>query len=513
MHVTAVRLWLVVSAALTTTYFLCSGSVQTIAFQMFSVVTACALLSGRRRSKLSMPWMFLAAAQLAWVTSFVLATLGARVWHSDNLFASNVAYLAGYPLIGLGLFGLQRRRSPRHDRTGMIDASIIAIGITVVIWVYVLSPYTTVEGYSVVDRITALAFPIGDIMLLAAAARLLVSRGVRSISFLCLLGFVFATVGGDCLNLFLSLRGTYQPGGWTDSFWVAGYVLLGLAAVHPSAPLVETKAQIVDARITWPRLVALTIASLLAPGVLIVQHVRHAATELSVVATSTVGLFVLVVARMWQVTKALERSREQSLHDSLHDSLTGLANRSLFHQTIKKNLERAPGINPRVALLYVDLDDFKSINDTLGHDAGDTVLRAVGKRLASSVRGTDLVARLGGDEFAVVLIEPDPRALPAVADRLLRALHQPVLLGEERRFVTASVGMIMDDLRSNDAEHLLRRADRAMYDAKRGGKGKVVFHGEDGLTFEPTFESAVPGLGSPESLTASTAVDPDLVGT
>ena len=436
-----------------------------------------------------MPWMFLAASQLAWVASFVLATLGSRVWHSDNLLASNMAYLSGYPLIGIGLFGIQRRRSPRHDRSGLIDAAIIAIGITVVIWVYVLSPYTTVEGYSFVDRITALAFPVGDIVLLAAAARLLVSKGARSLSFVCLLGFVFATVAGDCINLFLSLRGSYQPGGWTDGFWLAGYVLLGLAAVHPSAPLVETKAQVVDARITWPRLVALTIASLLAPGVLIVQHIRHAATELTVVATSTVGLFVLVVARMWQVTKALERSRAQSLHDSLHDSLTGLTNRKFFHETIKRNLEREPGINPRVALLYVDLDEFKTINDTLGHEAGDTVLREVGIRLKSSVRTTDTVARLGGDEFAVVLIGPDPSALPAIADRLLRSLHQPIELANERRFVTASVGMVMDDLRSNDAEQLLRRADRAMYDAKRGGKGKVTFHGDDGATFVPTIET------------------------
>ena len=512
MHVTAVRIWLVISIALTATYFLCSGSIQTIAFQMFSVVTACALVSGRRRSKLSMPWMFLAAAQLAWVTSFVLATLGARVWHSDDLLASNAAYLLGYPLIGLGLFGLQRRRSPRHDRTGMIDASIIAIGITVVIWVYVLSPYTTVDGYSMVDRITALAFPIGDIVLLAAAARLLVSRGARSISFVCLLGFVFATVAGDCLNLFLSLRGTYQPGGWTDSFWVVGYVLLGLAAVHPSASLVETKAQIVDARITWPRLVALTTASLLAPGVLIVQHIRHAATELSVVATSTVFLFVLVIARMWQVTKALERSRAQSMYDSLHDSLTGLANRSLFHQTIKTNLEREPGINPRVALLYVDLDDFKIINDTLGHEAGDKVLREVGKRLAVSVRVTDTVARLGGDEFAIVLIEPDPQALPAIADRLLQALHEPVQLGDELRTVSASIGLVMDDLRMNDPELLLRRADRAMYDAKRHGKGKVAFHAMDGTTFEPTFEIAWSPSLTPDRRMRRPSMT-DLVGT
>ncbi|MEU2350341.1 EAL domain-containing protein [Modestobacter sp. NPDC049651] len=155
-----------------------------------------------------------------------------------------------------------------------------------------------------------------------------------------------------------------------------------------------------------------------------------------------------------------------------HDSLTGLANRALVRQTLAELVAPGHRADP-VGVLFCDLDEFKAVNDRLGHEAGDDLLRQVADRLRECVRPGDLLARLGGDEFVVVL--PDvtgDRALAAVGERVLAALHRPFHLGRETVRVGASVGGVLG--RPGDAvTDLLRDADAAMYEAKRAGRGRV----------------------------------------
>jgi diguanylate cyclase (GGDEF)-like protein/PAS domain S-box-containing protein len=162
-----------------------------------------------------------------------------------------------------------------------------------------------------------------------------------------------------------------------------------------------------------------------------------------------------------------------------HDALTGLPNRELFVDRLGGALDRRrPGDGSRhVAVLFVDLDDFKVVNDSLGHDAGDELLQVVAQRLGGALRPGDVIARLGGDEFSVLLPDVSRPAAMAVAERVAAMLRAPIAIGGHQRFVTASVGVSFagpDD----DPHALLRDADAAMYHAKGTGKARAaVFDG------------------------------------
>ena len=456
-------------------YFACDGLLADVLYEIVGAAAAGAIVVGVRRQRLARtPWYLIAAAQTAWIIGDALSTIGEFVLHRPRPLASDLAYLAGYPLLAIGLIRLVRLRAPDRDRSGLIDGWILACGMAVVLWVYVLAPYAKASDVSLRDRLVSLAYPIGDVILLAVAARLAAARGARPASFWWMIAFLASTMAGDSISLVLSLTGSYQPGGPIDSLWLLGYLALGAAVLHPSAPVLEAAAVRVDERLSWRRLVGLGASSLIAPGVLAVQAARGASLELLVVINGTMLLFVLVVARMWQLVKALEHGKEQLRRDALHDPLTGLANRVLLGHRLSQMLTRPQTAEPRVALIYVDLDDFKTVNDTLGHAVGDELLVAIGRRLAASLRDDDLAARVGGDEFVVALGSPDVDQVAVVARRLHDALEAPVVLAGELRVVRASLGVVIDRDDANDADALLVRADAAMYAAKRAGKGRLV---------------------------------------
>jgi len=160
-----------------------------------------------------------------------------------------------------------------------------------------------------------------------------------------------------------------------------------------------------------------------------------------------------------------------------HDELTKLPNRVMFAQRLEHALSQATRHGRRLAVLFIDLDRFKIINDTLGHDVGDALLREVARRLTESLRASDTVARLGGDEFVVLLEElSDPVYVTAVAHKLIAALAQPVALGGGEYHVTASIGASAYPDDSADAQALLKNADIAMYRAKEQGRNTFQFY-------------------------------------
>ena len=167
--------------------------------------------------------------------------------------------------------------------------------------------------------------------------------------------------------------------------------------------------------------------------------------------------------------RALE---EQLKHEALHDPLTTLANRALFVDRVGHALSRRD--NPdSTGVLFMDLDDFKTINDSLGHAAGDELLQAVAQRLKGNLRVEDTVARLGGDEFAVLVEDSDPDMVMQVGQRLLDALRAPFEIAGKQVHIGASVGTAMSGVDNRQAEVLLRNADVAMYTAKSRGKGRL----------------------------------------
>jgi diguanylate cyclase (GGDEF)-like protein len=187
--------------------------------------------------------------------------------------------------------------------------------------------------------------------------------------------------------------------------------------------------------------------------------------------------------RLEQAVAKLESLQDQLHHQAYHDPLTDLPNRSLFMESVRDALAR-PGRH--VALLFVDVDDFKTVNDSLGHATGDELLVAIGERLRQCLRPEDVVARLGGDEFAVLLPGPTDQlaAGERIAGRIMRAFDAPVQAGDHLLSVHLSVGIATSAQAAGDADQVIRNADVAMYQAKAKGKGRFE-------VFEPSVADAI----------------------
>ena len=177
---------------------------------------------------------------------------------------------------------------------------------------------------------------------------------------------------------------------------------------------------------------------------------------------------------------------EQLERQAFHDPVTNLANRALFNERVRHALVRARREGARVAVIFMDLDDFKTINDSLGHAAGDEVLAEVAKRLDTSIRAADTAARFGGDEFAILLEETaGPEDAAEIAERIVELLKVPLHLDGKEIVVQASLGVaVIEDQAAVDADDLIRNADAAMYIAKRDGKGSYRL-------FEPEMHAEV----------------------
>ncbi|MEV6303332.1 bifunctional diguanylate cyclase/phosphodiesterase [Actinoplanes sp. NPDC051861] len=184
-----------------------------------------------------------------------------------------------------------------------------------------------------------------------------------------------------------------------------------------------------------------------------------------------VVLTAIVVARQQSVFRENAGLVARLDHGATHDTLTGLPNRALFTERLDEALAADDADRP-VSVALIDLDDFKTVNDTLGHGIGDALLVAVAERLTVTIRKEDTVARLGGDEFVVVLDGIDPEAAEAAAHRMIAALAEPVVAQGHELLVRASIGLA-DGHAGEDAADLLRRADIAMYAAKHGGGSNV----------------------------------------
>jgi diguanylate cyclase (GGDEF)-like protein/PAS domain S-box-containing protein len=177
---------------------------------------------------------------------------------------------------------------------------------------------------------------------------------------------------------------------------------------------------------------------------------------------------------------AVKQTQEQLYHMANYDSLTGLANRRFFHGRLEQNLQEARRSGEMVALMFIDLDGFKLINDNMGHRTGDVLLRAVADRIRENVRDSDTVARIGGDEFTVVIPRlHNSRHAVGVAQKILTRVAEPVTLEQQEIFTSSSIGIAIFPQDAADVEGLLQSADTALYRAKQRGKNGYQFYSRD----------------------------------
>jgi diguanylate cyclase (GGDEF)-like protein/PAS domain S-box-containing protein len=696
-----------------------------------SPVAAILLGLRRHRPRSRGPWLWFAVGFLLFWLGDLYTYSYPRLLGKEVPFPSigDAAYLVVYPALMAGLLILVRRRNPGGDRAGAIDSLIMTLGLALISWVALIKPSLYVDELSVAAKLVSIAYPIGDILLLAAAIRLAVDTGTRRPAFYLLAASIVALLVTDFVYGLLTLQGAYDGQAWLDVGWISFYLLWGAAALHPSMRELEQPATDREPRLTSLRLLLLTCASLMAPVIAFVQTLDDT-KDRGVVNVAAILLFALVVARMAGLVRQQERSvererilsaagadlvgatsreeicraalhaasalagaeadarlclieqdsvliaapgaatwtlpslasdpvqrrqelrlpdchlhaldltvrgetrgmlvigvdseshalrgslaalatevslalesaalmeevhrragearfaslvqhasdlitvldpnatvvyqspsiervlgyaaedvvgtrferllnpgeegrllhlladrsagaepqvlecalrhqdgsvrqfeilytdlledenvrgivlngrdvserkafEEQLSHQAFHDPVTGLANRALFGERVRHAVSRARREDAGLAVLFMDLDDFKTVNDSLGHAAGDAVLLEVAKRLDACVRASDTAARFGGDEFAVLLEDVNGAQDAAdTAERILESLAAPLRLEGKEIYIGSSLGIsVVGGDAIADADELIRNADAAMYIAKRDGKG------------------------------------------
>ncbi len=379
----------------------------------------------------------------------------------------DVLWLTLYPASYIGLAGFARARERRVPVGVWLDGLIAGLGVAAIGAAIVFRPVLASATGGSVAVATELAYPIGDLLLAAMVVGVLAVRGWRLDRMWVMLGGGFLMLAtADCMYALQVADGATTPSNMTNLCYVAGTALLGLAAWQPVA--VETADSVPTASV----LLIPAGFTLTALGVLVSDHF----SRLDPLALTLAMLTMLAAIVRTGVTFRDVRSLAVTRHEALTDDLTSLPNRRHFLRHVRDAISSRRAARDGLALLIIDLDHFKELNDTLGHEAGDLLLRQVGARLRAVLRASDTAARLGGDEFGVLLSAVgDHDTAVRVADKILSAISEPFAIKGLSLRVTASIGIALFPEHAQDDEQLMQHADVAMYEAKAARSGRASY--------------------------------------
>lgn len=425
-------------------------------------------------------WALLAAGSLCAGLGDLLWAYYELVAHRATPFPSlaDASYLLFPVFTGLGLLAYPLGRRSRQATLRLVtDGVLVASSLFALSWDTALGAVAGKGGDSAFAFGVALAYPVTDVVLLTITVLVITSTSVKGQRSLILTGTALASLTvADSAFGYLSTTGTYATGNLLDTGFVTAYLLLAAAAYYGEASSGDTRQ-----RPTAPPVWAVTVPYLLCAGG-VAASVGPLVRRAQTVPLVTAGILIasLFARQLFTIMDnrrllAAVGDREQQLrHQAFHDELTGLANRALFTDRLAHALTLHARDRRPVAVLFLDLDDFKVVNDSLGHAVGDDVLASVAHRLRAVLGDADAIARLGGDEFAV-LVE-GVRSPMEIADRVVASFAEPFVVGGHTLPVRASVGLALVDGCGphRDAGELLKRADLAMYEAKRAGKAQAV---------------------------------------
>ncbi len=408
----------------------------------------------------------------------VLFTAGSVLWTSWVQFFNPVPYpsiadacfLVFFVLAFLGIGLLVRETLPRTSRTVWMDALIAAFGVAALESTLVIGRIWLASKGDFGVVATNIAYPIGDLVLVTMVVAVFAVRGWRPGRPWWMLGLglvVFAAA--DSVYVLRVTSGTYVTGTPLDSMWLIGAFLMVVAAWQGlGAPLQQ-------ARIVQPPIFVPVLFLLTSLGIVVYATARPGSLPLGVgLAAITLAIAIARSAYAFRQLRALAESRREARTDEL----TGLPNRRLFFERLLVCLEPRPTPH-RLAVLMIDLDRFKEINDSLGHHVGDDVLRQLGPRLTTAAGSTGTVARLGGDEFGLVLSPlVDTSAAIEMAERVREVLREPFQLEGMSLRVDASIGIALAPDHGTTPESVLQKADVAMFAAKHAHSPWQIYSSE-----------------------------------
>jgi diguanylate cyclase (GGDEF)-like protein len=467
LRVDAWRWTLGVCAVLIAVYPFLPDLVQLALYHLIGLVAVGGIVAGVRLHRLPrpLPWLLLAAGQLAFTLGDGLWDLYDRVLGaSPSPSPADILYLSGYPLLAAGLAMLGRRRSAAAGSADLIDAAIVTIGASVVSWVFLIAPYAGDASLHVAERAVAIAYPAGDLLLLAMSAKLFLAPGGRSRAHTTFGIGLLSVLVADVVYAALTLAGSAAiPERFLDTGWLLGYLLIAVAVLDPTIRSLSEPAQARD-QLKPRRLWLLACASLLAPATIAVQSLTGGDAHPLLIAFTSAALFGLVVLRMAGLVRRVEEQANELARVARTDALTGAPNRRAWDEQLAVELARAARDGAPVSVALLDLDHFKAYNDLRGHPAGDRLLREAAAAWQGELRTMDVLARYGGEEFGLILPGCRPEAATGIVDRL-RALTPE---GE-----TTSAGVAGWN-GTETADALVARTDRALYAAKRSGRDRTV---------------------------------------
>lgn len=382
-----------------------------------------------------------------------------------------------------------------------LDSLIVMSVLTTIVWNYIIGPLFRQSGSkSVLAIIASVGYPIGDLVILFGAITIFMSSTFmlsKKAMQLLSLGLFINSIA-DFWYAFSSLTGTYIFGSLVDPLWTLSAMILaysGLIYSIQNKDTLDSKAcleyQTTDkVRILIPYV---SIVFLL----MIIIAANHTFNDLLIGFMFTILLMIVrqvftlfqnqSLLRQFYILnrnledKVTERTREltdsnsELSYRSYHDSLTGLPNRESMNELIPSLIS----INYKFALLFLDLDNFKHINDSLGHSMGDILLKKVGQRLQWVVKSDDSVIRLGGDEFMIIIKEiKDSKIVSEIAEQIIDSFRTSIKLNDYDLIVSASIGIALYPDNGENIEILVKNADIAMYEAKKQGRNRYYFSKE-----------------------------------
>ena len=460
----AFAVWILSGVSTGRTLQVVDDLVLTVLALTAAISTALAARAAHGRLRAS--WAALSLGFVAFATGELIWTVYELTGHETPFPSPADAAFLLFPVgacVGLLLFPAERNAGSRGRV--LIDGVIVAGSLFLISWVTILERLYHEPETNRLHFVISFAYPVTDLLILTVAAVVLVRAAVEQRLVLTVLTLGLACIAlADSGYAYQLAKGEYASGSVVDIGWAAGFLLVTIAAT--AGRHAATAEEGSPEPLGWAPIL-LPYAPLLLAGVVV------ASQPLTIVFTGPVEVVaaLLVVAVMVRQVMAVRENRRllsAVAEQALHDPLTGLANRALFNLRLADAMEVRERHGTAIGVIALDLNDFKLVNDTLGHLVGDALLVDVADRLVNSVRPGDTVARVGGDEFSV-LVEGSADAAHLIGYRLAEAFDSPFVLNGQELSMPPSFGLAVAEPDEPDmtADELLRRADTAMYAAKR----------------------------------------------
>ncbi|SOD70486.1 diguanylate cyclase (GGDEF)-like protein [Jatrophihabitans sp. GAS493] len=484
------------------------------------VCVVCVVLAVQHQpSSMRLGWRLLAASCGCFISATLFFSIDDLLRHQvPGAFTFiDVLRLSGYLLFFLGIMRMSRSRGLAVSRERHADSAVVYLGVFCLAWQVILSGYAHDPSLSITAKVVAMAYPLINLGVLFTATGAILAGVTRRASERFLLAAILGLFLATAIGRVMTMRHNSHAGSAAGVVMLFAYVMFATSALHPTSQRTLVEATDSGLRVRrWVPLVAM--AGFMSPAILFLGSIFDFQVDVAVLSCAEGILFGLVVLRVcWLFIRIRSQNRllhshtdslqealatQQALETDLrylafHDSLTGLANRAFLQQEVETALATAAEVGS-LALCICDLDQFKEVNDSLGHQVGDAFLIIASQRLTEVTGGQHTVARLGGDEFAILFAGlAEPGAATQLAERIVEALRQPAMIAGREIALSVSVGLAFASC-DTTSELLISEADTAMYEAKAAGKDRwAIFETSmrlrlvDQLTVTNSFQSSL----------------------